>query len=92
MTTHDCLIDPCPICAIEGRLQFATETPWNGDKSKLKETVEELTILRRRGHHAALTAAAPRPRKRPPTLSAALNVMSHSRAYIPPTASDYFSY
>jgi hypothetical protein len=92
LTIHDCLIDPCPICAIEGGLRAATDTRWTGDELKLKQTVGELKSLRQRGHFATVTAAPLARKQKRPTLLAALKATSHSRASIPPTASDYFSY
>ena len=93
LTIHDCLIDPCPICVIEGCVKVTTETPWTGATWKLKATVEGLTILRQQGHYAALTpAASPPPRQKRPTLFAALNSISHSRLYAPPNAIDSLPY
>ena len=94
MTMHDCLIDPCPICAIERRLDFATDRLWRGDERELKETLEHLKILRSgSGPDVERTAAAsPTRDRRRPGLLAALSAMGRARPFIAPTASDYFCY
>ena len=93
MTMHDCLITPCPICAIENRLDFPTDRPWTGDQRELKKTMEHLTILCGESSPDVERSSASRTRDRSrPTLLVALSASRLTRPYIPPTPSDYLCY
>ena len=95
MTVHRCSIDRCPICAIQSRQDFATDSPWRGDVRELTEVVEHLKVLRSQWGldvEAAQPASPTRDRKRTSLLDALWCAMRRSWQYIPPTASDYFSY
>ena len=93
MSIDDSVSDLCPMCAIESRLEFVTDRPWSGDERKLKEAIGDLAMQKQSGHHGALTPGASESRSRArPTLLTALGAMRRARAYMPPKASDYFSY
>ena len=86
-------IEPCRICAIQSRQDFATDSPWRGDGRELRQMVEHLKVLRSQWGldvEAAQAASPTRDRKRT-SLLGALSAMRRSWEYIPPTASDYFS-
>jgi hypothetical protein len=94
MSMHDCLIDPCPICAVEHRLDFPTDRPWKGDHRELKKVMEHFKILRgesspdiERSPAASLTRERTRP-----NLLAALRATRLVVPYRPPTRSDYLCY
>jgi hypothetical protein len=94
MTIHDCLTDPCPICAIENRLDFPTDTPWRGDQREFKKIVKDLKILRGDSSPDVerRPAASPTRDRTRPTLLAALSATRLARPYLPPTGSDYLCY
>ena len=94
MTMHRCSIEPCPICAIHSRQDFANDGRWRGDVRELREIVEHLKVLRSQWGldvEVAQAGSPTRDRKRT-SLPGALSAMRHSWQYIPPTESDYFSY
>jgi hypothetical protein len=94
MILHDCLIDPCPICAIDRRLDFPTDTPWRGDQRELKQTVKHLKILRGESGPDVDSGPAAAPHQRSDTTCSPSGCERDqtSPQYIPPTGSDYICY
>ena len=94
MTMHHCAIDPCPVCAIESRQDFVTDSLWSGDERELRRIVQRLQVLSKQSAldvEAAQVASPTRGAKRPTPLNA-LSAMTRRRVFIPATASDYLSY
>jgi hypothetical protein len=93
-TIHDCLTDPCPICVLETRLDFATDKPWTGGERDLTAIIEHLIILRSEPNPDAKRnpPVPPTRERRRPALLAAISATRHARPCTPPTARDYFSY
>ncbi|MBV9000451.1 MAG: hypothetical protein JO304_15425 [Solirubrobacterales bacterium] len=93
-TAHHCLITPCPVCAIESRLDVGTDSRWRGDAQELRKTVEQLGLLRRQWglEVAEVPSASPARDRERPTMWEALNAVRRSRPYTAPVVSDYLCY
>ena len=85
MTMHHCAIDPCPVCAIESRQDFVTDSLWSGDERELRRIVQRLQVLRKQSAldvEAAQVASPTRGAKRPTPLKA-LSAMTRRRVSHP---------